>query len=115
MNYFIHLESCSNNSKWYGNMGERRIDEIQYTELSGILRKLSNSSKVIEKSNKEAWMAYVKKHNVPEAAVLSRGKTGTMSGKVDLVIIDGLGSSDGYYVYSADESFCLKFESGLEE
>jgi hypothetical protein len=95
-------------------MGERRIYEFQYSELSGILRKLTKSGKVIEKSDKEAWMAYVKKHNVPEAIVLSRGKTGTMSGKVESVIIDGVGSSDGYYVYSADESFCLKFESGLD-
>jgi hypothetical protein len=96
-------------------MGERRIYETQYSDLSGILRKPSNSSKKIEKSDKEAWMAYVKKHNVPEAAVLSRGKSGTMSGKLDVVIIDGAGASDGYYVYSADESFCVKFESGLEE
>lgn len=96
-------------------MGERRIYEVQYSELSGILRKLTNSSKKIEKSDKEAWAAYVKKHNVPEAAVLSRGKTGTMSGKVDSVIIDGVGKADGYYVYSADESFCMKFESGLEQ
>jgi len=95
-------------------MGERRIYEVQYTELSGILRKLSKSSKKVEKSDKEAWSAYVKKHNVPEAIILSRGKTGTMSGKVESVIIDGLGASDGYYVYSADESFCLKFESGLD-
>jgi len=96
-------------------MGERRIYEVQYSDLSGILRKPSNSDKWIEKSNKEAWMAFVKKHNVPEAAILSRGKTGTMSGRVDSVIIEGLGSADGYYVYSADESFCVKFESGLEE
>ena len=95
-------------------MGERRIYEVQYSEFSSVLRKLSNSSKKIEKSDKEAWMAYVKKHNVPEAAVMSRGKTGTMPGKVDVVIIDGLGTFDGYYVYSADESVCLKFESGQD-
>ena len=96
-------------------MSERRIYEVQYSDLSSILRKLTKSSKRIDKSDKEAWMAYVKKHNVPEAAILSRGKTGTMSGKVDVVIIDGLGTPDGYYVYSADESVCLKFESGLEQ
>lgn len=95
-------------------MGERRIYEVQYSDLSGILRKSIYSSKKIEKSNKEAWKAYVKKHNVPEAAILSRGKTGTMSGKVDAIIIDGIGASDGYYVFSADESYCLKFESGQE-
>ena len=44
----------------------------------------------------------------------SRGKGGTLSGKVTAVIIDGNGEIDGYYVYSSDEAFCLKFESGLE-
>jgi hypothetical protein len=43
-----------------------------------------------------------------------RGKAGTLSGKVSPVIIDGAGSADGYYVYSSDEEFCLKFESGQE-
>ena len=69
---------------------------------------------MIEKSDKEVWTAYVKKHNVPEAAVISRGKTGTMSGRVEVVIVDGVGAVDGYYVYSADESVCVKFESGLD-
>jgi len=96
-------------------MGERRIYEVLYSELSGNLRKLTNSSKRIEKSDKEAWAAYVKKHNVPEAAVMSRGKSGTMSGKLESVILDGVGRADGYYVYSEAESFAMKFESGLEE
>lgn len=94
-------------------MGTRRIYEVQYSDLASILRK-TNADKKIEKSDKEAWKAYVKKHNVPEGAMLSRGKTGTMSGKVERVIVNGLGAADGYYVFSADESFCLKFESGLE-
>jgi hypothetical protein len=95
-------------------MGERRIYEVQYSELSGILRKSIYSSNKIEKSDKDAWKAYVKKHNVPEGAMLSRGKTGTMSGKVEAIIIDGVGTADGYYVFSEAESFCLKFESGQE-
>lgn len=95
-------------------MGERRIYEVQYLDLASFLRKSASSNKKIEKSDKEAWKAYVRKHNVPEAAILSRGKTGTMSGKVEAIIVDGAGSRDGYYVFSADESFCVKFESGLE-
>lgn len=95
-------------------MGERRIYEVQFSDLSSILRKSIYSSNKIEKSDKEAWKAYVRKHDVPEGAMLSRGKTGTMSGKVEAVIIDGIGAADGYYVFSADESFCLKFESGQE-
>ena len=40
--------------------------------------------------------------------------TGTMSGNVESVIIEGAGSSDGYYVFSRDEQYCLKFEPGDE-
>ena len=95
-------------------MSERRVIEVFYPEFSTNLRNATNSKKKIEKLNKEAWAEYVKKHNVPEPALLSRGKAGTLSGKVDLVIIDGAGTSDGYYVYCSGEDFCLKFESGIE-
>lgn len=95
-------------------MGERRVIEVFYPDFSSSLRNATNAKKKIEKANKEAWAAYVKKHNVPEPALLSRGKSGTLSGKVDLVIIDGAGKSDGYYVYCTGEDFCLKFESGIE-
>ena len=95
-------------------MGERRIYELQYADFSNILRKASNMKKKIEKSNKEAWTTYVRAHNVPEAAMWSRAKSGTLSGNVNGVIIDGAGAYDGFYVYCADEAFCLKLESGEE-
>lgn len=93
-------------------MGERRIYEIQYPSFRAILRQANKNLTNIEKKDKEAWMAYVRKHNVPEAAMMSRGKTGTMFGNLSVVIIVGEGEADGYYVHSADEGFCLKFESG---
>ena len=95
-------------------MGQRRIYELDFPDFSNMLRAASSNHKTIEKTDKEAWVSYVRKHDVPEAAMFSRGKAGTMSNKVNFVIIDGAGKSDGYYVYSADEAFCLKFESGLE-
>lgn len=96
-------------------MSQRRIYEIQYSDFSTMLRKAAiNHNKIEKPTNKEAWVKYVKKHNVPEPVIWSRGKTGTMSGNVDAVIIEGAGEIDGYYVYCADEAFCLKFESGLE-
>ena len=95
-------------------MGERRVFEIPYSDFSQILRSASNKKQKIEKTNKEAWKSYVTKHTVPEPALLYRGKSATLSGKVDVIIIDGAGESDGYYVYSADEQVSLKFESGVE-
>ncbi len=95
-------------------MSQRRIYEFNYGDFSMILRKATFAKQKIEKTNKDAWTNYVRKHNVPEAAILSRGKTATMTGEVDGVIIEGAGSSDGYYVYSQDEQICLKFEPGDE-
>ena len=95
-------------------MSERRIYELFYPDFSKILRDATNAHKKIEKSNKEAWANFVGKHNVPDPTLMVKGKAGTMSGKVSTVIIDGAGKSDGYYVYSSDEEFCLKFESGQE-
>lgn len=95
-------------------MSQRRIYEIFYPDFTGMLRKANDAHKTIEKSDKEAWADYVRKHNVPEPALMVRGKAGTLSGQIKPVIINGAGNSDGYYVYSSDEEFCLKFESGLE-
>ena len=95
-------------------MSERRVYELAYPELAVILRNATNKKKKIEKSDREEWKAYVKKHNVPEAVLMYRGKSATLSGKVEAVIVEGMGKSDGYFVFSSDEQFCLKFESGLE-
>jgi len=95
-------------------MSQRRIYEFNYTEFSAILRNATRANQKIEKTNKEAWTSYIKKHNVPEAAVFSRGKSATMAGNVEGVIIEGAGSTDGMYVFSRDEQFCLKFDPGDE-
>ena len=29
-------------------------------------------------------------------------------------IIDGAGKADGYYIYSSDDLFCIKYDLGLE-
>jgi hypothetical protein len=96
-------------------MSQRRIIEFNYSDFSSLLRRAAKENHKIEKTDREAWAEYVRKYNVPEAAVFSRGKTGTMSGNVEGVIISGAGSSDGYYVFSRDEQYCLKFDPGDEQ
>jgi hypothetical protein len=39
-----------------------------------------------------------------------KAKAGAMSGNTRSVIIDDAGADDGYYIYSSDDLFCLKFE-----
>jgi len=43
-----------------------------------------------------------------------KARSGAMSGKTKVVIIDGDGKADGCYIYSADDQFCLKYDLGRE-
>ena len=43
-----------------------------------------------------------------------KAKAGAMSGNTKAVIIDGAGKADGYYIYSSDDLFCIKYDLGLE-
>ena len=95
-------------------MSQPRIVELDYQQFLRTLRDAVNSKQTIEKTEKEAWARFVKKHDVPEAGMGVYAKAGAMSGKTKAVIIDGAGASDGYYIYSADDLFCLKYEVGGE-
>lgn len=93
-------------------MGQSRIIEVEYHDFLKILQRARDSQKKIDKADKEIWKNFVQKHKVPEAGMAVKAKAGAMSGKIDAVIIDGAGTSDGYYMYSSEDLFCLKFEAG---
>ena len=95
-------------------MGQPRIIEVQYHQFLKILQQATNSKKKIDKTDKEAWMNFVRKHKIPEAGMGVMAKAGAMSGKTKGVIIDGAGASDGYYIYSSDDLYCLKYDLGQE-
>jgi len=95
-------------------MGQPRIIEINYQEFLGILQRATDSRKKIDIADKERWSKFVREHNVPEAAISVKAKAGTMSGKTKSVIVDGDGKADGYYIYSSDDKFCLKYEHGQD-
>jgi hypothetical protein len=93
-------------------MSQPSIVEVEYQKFLTNLRRATDTKRTIEKSDKEAWMAYVRKHNVPESAIGVQARAGAMSGKTQAVIIDGAGASDGYYIYSSEDKFCLKYDLG---
>lgn len=95
-------------------MSQPRVIEVAYHDFLTILRQATNASKKIEKTNKTGWASFVQKHNIPEASMNVKGKRASMTGNIKVVIIDGDGASDGYYVYSTDDLFCLKYDLGLE-
>ena len=91
-------------------MGLPRIIELQYHDFLRILQQATDAKKRIDKSDKARWGEFVRKNKVPEAGMAVKAEAGAMSGKTKAVIIEGAGTSDGYYVYSADDMFCLKYE-----
>lgn len=95
-------------------MGQRRIIELQYPEFKAILKVAANNGNKIEPIDKEAWAAFVRKHDVPVGAFRKRADASAMSGPTKAVIIEGAGEHDGYYLHSPDDEMCMKFESGLD-
>ena len=96
-------------------MSQPRIVEVDYAKFVRILQEATDAKHTIDKSNKEGWTAFVKKHRVPEGGMAVYAKAGAMSGKTQSVIIEGAGEADGYYIYSSADVFCLKYELGREE
>jgi len=90
-------------------MGQPRIVEVEYHEFLKILEHATNTKKKIERTDKERWRSFVRKNKIPEAGLETHAKAGVMSGKVKGVIIEGTGVTDGYYLYSNDEQYCLKY------
>jgi len=95
-------------------MGQPRIIEVEYHDFLKILQHATDSRKKIDKADKTAWANFVRKHKIPEAGMNVKAKAGAMSGNTKAVIIDGDGAADGYYIYSADDLFCIKYDLGLE-
>ncbi|MDH3376285.1 MAG: hypothetical protein OEQ39_04880 [Gammaproteobacteria bacterium] len=95
-------------------MAQPRILEIDYQDFKRILQKAKDLRKKFDKTDKQKWDAYVRRHNVPTAGVRVKAKKGVMSDKILEVIIDESGAADGYYLYSPEDEFCLKFEPGTD-
>lgn len=91
-------------------MGQPRIVEIKYHEFVEILRHATDSKKKIDVADKERWKKFVREHHVPEAGMGVKAKAGAMLGMTKAVIIDGDGKADGYYIYSPEDRFCIKYE-----
>jgi hypothetical protein len=74
------------------------------------LKSAANSGNRIEKTQKQSWIAYVRKNKVPEGAMRKHAELMGVGGRLDPVIINDDGAWEGYYVYSKDDQFCVKFD-----
>ncbi len=95
-------------------MGQPKIIEVEYHDFLKILQHATDSKTKIDIADKERWKNFVRKHKIPEAGMGVKAKAGAMSGNTKAVIIDGDGAADGYYIYSSDDLFCLKYDLGAE-
>lgn len=95
-------------------MGQPSIIEISYQEFLAIYRRATDAGKKIDISDKERWNRFVRENKIPEAGMAVKAKAGVMSGKTRVVIIDGAGKTDGYYIYSPEALFCLKYDLGRD-
>jgi len=95
-------------------MGQPSIVEVEYHDFLKILQHATDSKNKIDFSDKQRWASFVRKHKVPEAGMSVKAKAGAMSGNTKAVIIEGAGADDGYYIYSSDDLFCLKYDLGSE-
>jgi hypothetical protein len=77
------------------------------------LRAAAESGGEIEPSDKQRWKAYIRQYDVKEASCMSYARA--RSDDVSAAIINDGGPWDGYYVYSRDEEFCLKFEPATRD
>ncbi len=93
-------------------MGRPQIKEVDYHDFVAQLRKATDKKCRIEKKEKEKWAAYVKLHQVLEPSCFAYARSYGSAAKPQAVIIQSGGSWDGYYVYSDDDMFCLKFVPG---
>lgn len=95
-------------------MSQPGIVEVSYQKFLRDLQQATDAKHTIDVADKAGWMAFVRKHGVPEGGMAVYAKAGAMSGKTQRVIIDGAGESDGYYIYSTEDRFCLKYQLGSE-
>ena len=90
-------------------MAKPRIYQVDFFDFQVALRTAIDAGHRIDKADKKKWKAYVRANSVPEAAMRKRAEGMALGGQFQVVIINDEGDWEGYYVYSPDDQFCLKF------
>ena len=91
-------------------MRKPRIYSENYVYFMTALQTASNAGHRIEKTEKQRWADYVRSNKVPEAAMHKEAESMSVGGRLKSVIINDNGEWEGYYVYSPDDQFCVKFD-----
>ena len=91
-------------------MRKVRIYPVNYMYFTTALQAATNAGHRIEMTEKQRWADYVRSNKVPEAAMRKEAESMSVGGRLKSVIINDDGKWEGYYVYSQDDQFCVKFD-----
>ena len=91
-------------------MNNPRIYSVYYFDFITALQKAINAKLRIDKAEKQRWADYVRKNKIPEAAMKMQAESMSVGGRIESTIINDNGEWEGYYVYSKDDQFCIKFD-----
>ena len=91
-------------------MNKPRIYSVNYFDFVTALRKAINAGHRIDKTEKQLWAGYVRKNKIPEAAMSKNAESMQVGGRVESVIINDNGEWEGYYVYSKEDQFCVRYD-----
>jgi len=87
-------------------MGRPRVVDVNYFDFQKNLRKAADQGHRIEKTDRSRWNAFIRENKILEASSISMAKA--KGERVTAVIIED-GPWKGFYVYSPEDEFCLKF------
>ena len=93
-------------------MNKPRIYSVYYFDFVTALRKATNTGQRIDKREKQRWADYVRRNKIPVAAMSKHAESMQVGGRFESVIINDDGEWEGYYVYSNDDQFCVKYDLG---
>jgi len=93
-------------------MAQAKVVEVDYYQLVENLKKASDVSALIEKTDKEKWKAYITENKIQDIKLEAFGKVKFMAGKPRLAAIVTGGNWDGCYVYSHEDEAAMKWVPG---
>jgi len=62
-------------------MGQPSIIEVSYQNFLSTLQRASNAKKRIDATDKERWSKFVREHNIPEAGMAVKARSGSAASR----------------------------------
>lgn len=87
-------------------MARSKVVSQDYYQFLQTLRRASDTSRRIDRSDSARWAAFIKRHEINEVAATAIARQ-KFELAIPVIIDEGL-DTDGLYFYSRDEEACLR-------